>query len=119
MFLFLFVRYETFTIEFCKRDLPDHLLYSRISRNLSANNFALEGDDKYVEFSLKKDTTILGKDTTPFIHLDIVETKTRLWGLFMLDKSCVFFFLSPFLRSIRNAFKVGLSQRSLFLLKAH
>ena len=75
-------------------DSLDHLLSPRISRILALDNLALEEDTKHVERPLNKDTSTPDKGMTFFIRLDTVETETDLWGLFMPNKSCVFFHLS-------------------------
>ena len=76
-------------------DSLDHLLSPRISQILSLNNLACSRSRCSTSGAINKDTSIPDKDITFFIYLDTVENETSLWGLFMPNKSCLFF-ISPF-----------------------
>ena len=72
-------------------DSLDHLLSPRISWIFGPEKLTLEVDAERVEWPLNKDTSIPNKDVTSFIHLDTVETENCLWGLFMPNKSYLFY----------------------------
>ena len=75
-------------------DSLDHLLSPRISQILALNNLACSRSRCWTSGAINKDTSIPDKDITFFIYLDTVENETSLWGLFMPNKSCLFFYLS-------------------------
>ena len=91
-----------------------HLLSPRISWILAPDKLVLEVDAERVEWPLNKEISVPNKDIiTSFIHLDAVETETGLWGLFMPNKSCVFFSSLHSFDLSRYTFKVWITQRSV------
>ena len=75
-------------------DSLDHLLPPRISQILALNNLACSRSRCSTSGAINKDTSIPDKDITFFIYLDTIGNETSLWGLFMPNKSCLFFYLS-------------------------
>ena len=82
-------------------DSLDHLLSPRISQILALNNLACSRSRCSTSGAINKDTSIPDKDISFFIYLDTIGNETSLWGLFMPNKSCLFF-ISPFSWSIHE-----------------